>query len=100
MTAVNQSRRELFASLRAHVPSRRPSIAAALMTLLFAAHVSTASAQFKLQQTFTDTSAPGWTLSGSSLLTAPSIDSAGQGWLRLTDTGNTEKGLALDTAES
>jgi Domain of unknown function DUF11/Outer membrane protein beta-barrel domain/Bacterial lectin len=100
MTAVNQSTPELLASLRAHVPSRRPSIAAALMTLLFAAHVSTASAQFKLQQTFTDTSAPGWTLSGSSLLTAPSIDSAGQGWLRLTDTGNTEKGLALDTAES
>ena len=59
-----------------------------------------ASAQFKLQQTFTDTTAPGWTLSGSAFLSAPSIDSAGQGWLRLTDTGNNEKGLALDTSES
>ena len=70
------------------------------MTLLLAGHVSTASAQFKLQQPFTDTTAPGWTLTGSALLTAPSIDSAGQGWLRLTDTGNNEKGLALDTSES
>ena len=80
--------------------SRRPLIAAALMALMLAAHGGAASAQFKLQQTFTDTTAPGWTLSGFSFLTAPSLDSAGQGWLRLTDTGNTEQGLALDTAEA
>ena len=80
--------------------SRRPLVAGALMALALAAHVSTVSAQFKLQQTFTDTTAPGWTLSGFSFLTAPSLDSAGQGWLRLTDTGNTEQGLALDSAES
>src|SRR5262249_50410177 len=44
--------------------------------------------------------APGWTLSGNAFLTAPSIDAAGQGWLRLTDTGLSEKGIALDTAET
>jgi hypothetical protein len=100
MAALNQSTPELLASLRVDVPSRRPLIAAALLMLLVVAHVSTASAQFKLQQTFTDTTAPGWTLSGSAFLTAPSIDSTGLGWLRLTDTGNNEKGLALDTSES
>ena len=100
MAALYQFVPELLASLRVRILSRRPLIAVTLIALLFAAHVSTASAQFKLQQTFTDTTAPGWTLSGSAFLTAPSIDSAGLGWLRLTDTGNNEKGLALDTSES
>ena len=70
------------------------------LAFLLAAHVSPAFAQFKLQQTFTGTSAPGWTLTGNALLTAPSIDLSGQGWLRLTATGNNEKGLALDTSQS
>ena len=86
--------------LRAFVPSHRSLISGAMVGLTLAAHVSTASAQFKLRQTFTDTTAAGWTLSGSALLTAPSIDNTGEGWLRLTDTGNNEKGLALDTSES
>jgi hypothetical protein len=71
-----------------------------LLALCILAHVAPANAQFKLQQTFTDTTAPGWTISGNALLTAPSIDAPGAGWLRLTDTGGNEKGLALDTAQS
>ena len=70
------------------------------LALLLIAHISPAHAQFKLQQSFTGTSAPGWTLSGNALLTAPSIDLSGQGWLRLTDTGNNQKGLALDSSQS
>ena len=70
------------------------------LALLLAAHVSPAFAQFKLQEGFTGTTAPGWTLTGNALLTAPSIDPAGQGWLRLTDTGNNEIGLALDTSQT
>ena len=70
------------------------------LVLMLAAHISPAYAQFKLQQTFTGTSAPGWTLSGNALLTAPSVDLSGQGWLRLTDTGNNQKGLALDSSQS
>lgn len=70
------------------------------VALLLTAHISPAYAQFKLQQAFTGTSAPGWTLTGNALLTAPSIDLSGQGWLRLTDTGNDEKGLALDSSQS
>ena len=100
MTASKEHTPGLLASLRAHALSRFPLPAAWPIALLLAAHAGTASAQFKLQQTFTGTTAPGWTLSGFALLTAPSIDTAGQGWLRLTDTGNTEKGLALDTSES
>jgi hypothetical protein len=80
--------------------ARRLRIAGYLPALLLAAHFSPASAQFKLQQTFMDTTAPGWTLSGSAILTAPSIDPAGQGWLRLTDTGGDEAGLALDTSQT
>ena len=71
-----------------------------LLAFLLMAHASPALAQFKLQQSFTGTSAPGWTITGSALLTAPSIDLSGQGWLRLTDTGNNRKGLALDAAQS
>ena len=69
-------------------------------SLLLAGFVAPASAQFKLQQAFEGTTAPGWTLSNSALLTAPSIDAAGSGWLRLTNTGGTEKGQALNSGFS
>lgn len=85
---------------RVHAAARGPRVAAALLALFCAAHLTPASAQFKLQQTFTGTSAPGWTLSGNALLTAPSIDPDGQGWLRLTDANQAERGQALDTAET
>ena len=71
-----------------------------LSCLLLAAYIAPATAQFKLQQDFKGTTASGWTLSNSAILTAPSIDAAGSGWLRLTDTGGTEKGLALNNAFS
>jgi hypothetical protein len=72
----------------------------ALCLLLVTGYAAPASAQFKLQQTFENTTAPGWTLSNSALLTAPSIDAAGSGWLRLTAAVGSEKGLALDDAFS
>ncbi len=71
-----------------------------LLAVLMTTHTSPAFAQFKLQETFTDTTAPGWTLSGDALLTAPSIDVAGQGWLRLSDNNFAQRGLALDTGQS
>jgi hypothetical protein len=71
-----------------------------LSCLLLTGYVAPASAQFKLQEDFKGTTAPGWTLSNSAILTAPSIDAAGSGWLRLTNTGGTEKGLALNDAFS
>jgi hypothetical protein len=80
--------------------TRRPKIVAWCHTLLCAAQIGPALAQFKLQEPFTGTTAPGWALSGIALLTAPSIDVDGHGWLRLTNTNNTTKGLALDTAQS
>ncbi|MBV9344450.1 MAG: hypothetical protein JOZ03_05610 [Gammaproteobacteria bacterium] len=72
----------------------------ALLALALIAHAGSTFAQFKLQEAFTATSAPGWTLSGNAFLTAPSLDPAGQGWLRLTDTALDERGLALDTGQS
>jgi hypothetical protein len=85
-------------ALRKASSCRRTAVC--LLAVCLAAHLTPVLAQFKLQQTFTDTTAPGWTLFGSSFLTAPSIDPAGEGWLRLTDTGNNEQGLALDASQS
>jgi len=99
MLGMDHSIEELRRSSR--VPAApRVRIAGWLLAASLTAHLSPASAQFKVQETFTGTTAPGWTLSGNALLTAPSIDLAGQGWLRLTDTGNNEKGLALDTGQN
>ena len=74
--------------------------AISLSCLLWAGLAAPAGAQFKLQQDFKGTTATGWTLTNSAMLTAPSIDVAGSGWLRLTDIGHTEKGLALNNTFS
>lgn len=66
--------------------------------VLLAGSAPPALAQFKLQESFEGTTAPGWTLSNSAILTAPSIDTAGSGWLRLTPTARTTKDLALTPA--
>jgi hypothetical protein len=71
-----------------------------LCCLLLACFAAPANAQFKLQETFEGTTAPGWTLTDSAILTAPSIDAAGSGWLRLTAAVGTEKGLALNSGFS
>lgn len=71
-----------------------------LVCLLVTGFAVPAKAQFKLQESFENTTAAGWTLSSSALLTAPSIDPSGTGWLRLTAAIQDEKGLALDNAFS
>jgi hypothetical protein len=82
------------------IPRSSGRVLAWLLFVWCALHLSPALAQFKVQQTFTNTTAPGWTFSGNAFLTAPSVDQAGQGWLRLTDTGGDEQGLALDTSQT
>ena len=58
-----------------------------------------AQAQFPITQSFTGTTAPGWTLLGTSVLTANAGDTAGNGWLRLTTAGSDQAGTAYcDTA--
>ncbi|MBV9101263.1 MAG: hypothetical protein JO198_09515 [Candidatus Dormibacteraeota bacterium] len=48
-------------------------------------------------QSFTGSTAPGWVLGGSATLTGGNVDPAGNGWLRLTDTGpSAETGYAYD----
>jgi hypothetical protein len=78
------------------IDSGHPFLKLLSFCLVLTGFVAPANAQFKLQEDFKGTTAPGWTLSNSAILTAPSIDAAGSGWLRLTDTGLTEKGLALN----
>jgi hypothetical protein len=71
-----------------------------LCCALLAGSTPPAQAQFKLQESFEGTTAPGWTLTYSATLTAPSIDPAGSGWLRLTPTVGNAKGLALNSGFS
>ena len=67
-----------------------------LSCLLLTSYVTPATAQFKLQQDFKGTTASGWTLSNSAILTAPSIGcGTAQDGFGLTDTGGTEKGRSL-----
>ncbi|MCX7010472.1 MAG: hypothetical protein NTY53_25055 [Kiritimatiellaeota bacterium] len=56
-----------------------------------------ASAANLLTETFTGTTAPGWTIGGVAALTAPGTDPAGSGWLRLTPNINNSAGYALYT---
>jgi uncharacterized repeat protein (TIGR01451 family) len=65
--------------------------------LLLAGGAAQVHAQFKVTQSFSGTSAPGWTLTGNAFLTAPSIDPAGGGWLRLTAAATDQKGVVLYT---
>jgi uncharacterized repeat protein (TIGR01451 family) len=60
--------------------------------------VPQAIAQFKITESFTQATAPGWTLADNASLTAPSIDAAGAGWLRLTSATNDQRGTARYTA--
>ncbi|MBS0569905.1 MAG: hypothetical protein JSS28_04820 [Proteobacteria bacterium] len=53
-----------------------------------------ASAYTTFAESFGNSSASNWTLSGTAVLTAPSIDTAGNGWLRLTDAANGGIGYA------
>jgi hypothetical protein len=79
---------------------KNTSLKLSLCCLLLAGFATPANAQVKLQESFAGTTAPGWTLSDSAILTAPSIDAAGSGWLRLTDAVTNVKGLALNSAFS
>jgi len=89
------------ASTRQHrVPRTSGLVARCATLLLLTGGASQVHAQFKVTQSFTGTSAPGWTLTGNALLTAPSIDPVGSGWLRLTGAATAQKGVALYTGGS
>ena len=58
---------------------------------------ATSLAQADIRETFTGVAAPGWTISDNSALTAPGIDPAGSGWLRLNPLDINQTGRALLT---
>ncbi len=88
-------------ALRPNRPARNGALVARCASLLIlASGASQVHAQFKVAQSFTGTSAPGWTLTDNAFLTAPSIDPAGSGWLRLTAAATDQKGVALYTGGS
>ena len=66
-------------------------------SLFCALGFATSLAQADIRETFTGVAAPGWTISDNSALTAPSIDLAGSGWLRLNPLANNQTGRTLLT---
>src|SRR5580765_1845057 len=100
MTAKTPRMTQLHRRASTRLLARKPRSVAAFLALVPALACTPARAQFKFQEPSTGAAAPGWTLFNNALLTAPGIDAAGQGWLRLTDTGNNQKGLALNTSQS
>ncbi|HEY1507929.1 MAG TPA: Ig-like domain-containing protein [Solirubrobacteraceae bacterium] len=77
----------------------------ALLTMLASAAAWTAAASasasspFPVAETFTGTAGTlgsQWQTGGNALLTAPSIDATGSGWLRLTSTGNNQFGYIIN----
>ncbi|MSU25489.1 MAG: hypothetical protein EXS32_16910 [Opitutus sp.] len=70
------------------------------LCILVAGFAAESSAQVvTLNESFTGTSVSGWTMGGSGytpILTAPSIDTAGSGWLRLTSSGTNQATYAVD----
>lgn len=66
-----------------------------LGVLLLVGAASAAHAQFKVHQSFTQSTAPGWTITNNALLTGGSLDPAAGGWLRLTTALNNQRGEAL-----
>jgi MSHA biogenesis protein MshQ len=69
-----------------------------LLIMLLACTAGTRAFAQSISQTFTQSTATGWTSSGNALLTVPSIDAAGSGWLRLTGAATYEYGTAQYTA--
>ena len=68
-------------------PKNMSKLASALVvgaTLVSLPATASATSPFPLTEGFTGTSAAGWTLSGSAVLTANGGDTPGDGWLRLT----------------
>ena len=78
-----------------------PFVSRCASLLMLAGCASQVHAQFKVTQSFTGSSAPGWSLTGNAFLTAATpIDPVGSGWLRLTAAANAQKGVALYTGGS
>lgn len=53
-----------------------------------------------VREGFNNSTAPNWTITGNSRLTAPNIDPEGQGWLRLNPLATSQTGRALLTGSS
>lgn len=83
---------------------KRVNVLSAVGLVLGASLVFPVHAQFKVSSSFTNSTESGWTLYGnnadSGILTGGSIDAAGNGWLRLTNSVTDRTGRALYTGGS
>lgn len=68
-----------------------------LLFLLFGVSVClpTSASAVNLNETFMNSTAPGWNLVGTAVLTSGGVDPAGAGWLRLTSNAGNQAGSAI-----
>lgn len=77
--------------MRSAILSRSCDALALILTLGLATSASAVS----LNETFMNSTAPGWNLVGTAVLTSGGVDPAGAGWLRLTSNANNQAGSAI-----
>ncbi|TAG29771.1 MAG: hypothetical protein EAZ36_03990, partial [Verrucomicrobia bacterium] len=86
-------------STRQSFPAARSRVRSARWAALLLGALQSLDAQTTFQETFTGTSAYGWSFGGTgytpALTAATGIDTPGNGWLRLTDNGNNRSTYAL-----
>jgi uncharacterized repeat protein (TIGR01451 family) len=83
---------------RAGLPSERDIMIRRLelaLALIFAVGLPTSASAVSLNETFMNSTAPGWNLVGTAVLTSGGVDPAGAGWLRLTTNAGNQAGTAI-----
>jgi outer membrane protein OmpA-like peptidoglycan-associated protein len=80
--------------MRLRLMARYVAVFAALILGVLVVPPARASGGFPISESFQNTTAPGWNLGGSAILTANGPDSPGTGWLRLTPATGSQAGYA------
>ncbi|MFI5180338.1 MAG: hypothetical protein ACHQPI_02985 [Thermoanaerobaculia bacterium] len=65
------------------------------LALALTVGLATSASAVGISQTFRNSTAPGWNLVGTAVLTSGGVDPAGVGWLRLTSNAGNQAGTAI-----
>jgi hypothetical protein len=82
---------QLSSVIRRTIPSGK----CRALALIFAVGLPTSASAVSLNETFMNSTAPGWNLVGTAVLTSGGVDPAGAGWLRLTTNAGNQAGTAI-----
>lgn len=82
---------QLSSVIRRMIPSGK----CRALALIFAVGLPTSASAVSLNETFMNSTAPGWNLMGAAVLTSGGVDPVGAGWLRLTSNATGQAGSAI-----